>query len=207
MMKIFLIGFCILFNSSLFGKSTTFNFEDPKGVNSIIFHLDAPLESINGSGDKVSGSVQFDPSNPEQTSGEIILESKSLHVGNSLLKEHMHGEGWMNVEKYPLIRFSFQGLTKLKKIGDKDSKMDFTGEVKGKMTIRNVTIAMNVPVKITYLKGLLEKRNRVPGDLLVVRSRFSVKRDDFDIQKGKNLDKVANEIEIILNLAGAAPYK
>ncbi len=108
MMKIFLIGFCILFNSSLFGKSTTFNFEDPKGVNSIIFHLDAPLESINGSGDKVSGSVQFDPSNPEQTSGEIILESKSLHVGNSLLKEHMHGEGWMNVEKYPLIRFSFQ---------------------------------------------------------------------------------------------------
>ena len=85
--------------------------------------------------------------------------------------------------------------------------MDFTGEVKGKMTIRNVTIAMNVPVKITYLKGLLEKRNRVPGDLLVVRSRFSVKRDDFDIQKGKNLDKVANEIEIILNLAGAAPYK
>ena len=207
MMKIFLIGFCILFNSSLFGKSTTFNFEDPKGVNSIIFHLDAPLESINGSGDKVSGSVQFDPSNPEQTSGEIILESKSLHVGNSLLKEHMHGEDWMNVEKYPLIRFSFQGLTKLKKIGDKDSKMDYTGEVKGKMTIRNVTIAMNVPVKITYLKGLLEKRNRVPGDLLVVRSRFSVKRDDFDIQKGKNLEKVANEIEIILNLAGAAPYK
>ena len=207
MMKIFLICFCILFNFSLLGKSTTFNFEDPKGVNSIIFHLDAPLESINGSGDKVSGSVQFDPSNPEQTSGEIILESKSLHVGNSLLKEHMHGEGWMNVEKYPLIRFSFQGLTKLKKIGDKDSKIDYTGEVKGKMTIRNVTIAMNVPVKITYLKGLLEKRNRVPGDLLVVRSRFSVKRDDFDIQKGKNLDKVANEIEIILNLAGAAPYK
>ena len=206
-MKIFLIGFCILFNSFLFGKFTTFNFEDPKGVNSIIFHLDAPLESINGSGDKVSGSVQFDPSNPEQTSGEIILESKSLHVGNSLLKEHMHGEDWMNVEKYPLIRFSFQGLTKLKKIGDKDSKMDYTGEVKGKMTIRNVTIAMNVPVKITYLKGLLEKRNRVPGDLLVVRSRFSVKRDDFDIQKGKNLEKVANEIEIILNLAGAAPYK
>jgi hypothetical protein len=40
-----------------------------------------------------------------------------------------------------------------------------------------------------------------------VRSKFSVKRDDFNIQKGKNLDKVANEIEIILNLAGSAPTK
>ena len=75
------------------------------------------------------------------------------------------------------------------------------------MTIRNVTIAMLIPVKITYLKGLLEKRNRVPGDLLVVRSKFVVKRDDFNIQKGKNLEKVSNEIEIILNLAGAAPKK
>ena len=66
---------------------------------------------------------------------------------------------------------------------------------------------MPIPVKITYLKGLLEKRNRVPGDLLVVRSKFVVKRDDFNIQKGKNLEKVSNEIEIILNLAGAAPKK
>ena len=49
------------------------------------------------------------------------------------------------------------------------------------MTIRNVTIAMQ-SIKITYLKSLLEKRNRVPGDLLVVRSKFIVKRDGFNIQ-------------------------
>ena len=72
---------------------------------------------------------------------------------------------------------------------------------------RKVTIAMPITVTITYLEGLLEKRNRVPGDLLVVRSKFSVKRDDFNIQKGKNLEKVANNIEIILNLAGSAPKK
>ena len=64
---------------------------------------------------------------------------------------------------------------------------------------------MPISVTITYLEGLLEKRNRVPGDLLVVRSKFSVKRDDFNIQKGKSLEKVANDIEIILNLAGSAP--
>ena len=75
------------------------------------------------------------------------------------------------------------------------------------MTIRNITMEMNIPVKITYLKGLLEKRNRVPGDLLILRSKFVVTRDDFNIQKGQNLEKVANEIEISLNLAGASPKK
>ena len=75
------------------------------------------------------------------------------------------------------------------------------------MTIKNVTLEMDVPVKLTYLKGLLEKRNRVPGDLLILRSKFIVKRSDFNIQRGQNLEKVANDIEISLNLAGSAPNK
>ena len=185
---------------SFFAKTVEFDFKDPKGINSILFHLDAPLESINGSGNDISGMVRFNIDRPEASTGEIILKSESLHVGNPVLKEHMHGVDWLDVKKFPNIKFSFTSLASIKK-----NKNTVTGVANGKMTIRNVTIAMPITVTITYLEGLLEKRNRVPGDLLVVRSKFSVKRDDFDIQKGKNLEKVANDIEIILNLAGSAP--
>lgn len=185
-----------------FSKPISFDFKDPKGVNSILFHLDAPLESISGSGDDISGEVIFDPSAPSTCRGEITLGAKSLHVGNPLLKEHMHGDDWLQVEKYPHIKFSFNGIKEIKE----DAK-SLTGVANGKLTIRNTTMAIPVSVKISFLKGMLEKRNRVPGDLLVVRSKFVVKRDDFNIQKGKNLDKVANDIEIILNLAGSAPSK
>ena len=65
---------------------------------------------------------------------------------------------------------------------------------------------MKIPVKITFLKGMLEKRNRVKGELLIIRSKFTVKRDDFNIQAGQKLEKVANGIDISLNVAGAAPY-
>jgi len=183
-------------------KATEFDFKDPKGVNNIIFQMDAPLESINGSGDRISGKVSYNPAMPEKTKGTIILDSKSLHVGNPVLKEHMHGIDWLNVEKFKQIKFQ---LTKLHSI--KKEKNDVNALAKGKMTIRNITIEMDIPVKLTYLKGLLEKRNRTPGDLLILRSKFKVKRDDFDIQKGKNLEKVANDIEISLNLAGAYLYK
>jgi polyisoprenoid-binding protein YceI len=180
--------------------SSEFDFKDPKGVNNIIFQMDAPLESINGSGDSISGKVFFDPLKPELTKGSIVLEAKSLHVGNPVLKDHMHGEDWLNIQKFSKIKFKLTNLTNIKK-----SKNVYTADAKGKMSIKNITMEMNIPVKITYLKGLLEKRNRVPGDLLILRSEFIVKRDDFDIQKGKNLEKVANNIEISLNLAGAAP--
>ena len=150
-------------------EATEFDFNDPKGVNNIIFQMDAPLESINGSGDRISGKVSYNPAMPEKTKGTIILDSKSLHVGNPVLKEHMHGIDWLNVEKFKQIKFQ---LTKLHSI--KKENNDVNALAKGKMTIRNITIEMDIPVKLTYLKGLLEKRNRTPGDLLILRSKFKV---------------------------------
>jgi len=43
------------------------------------------------------------------------------------------------------------------------------------------------------------------GDLLVIRSTFTVKRNEFNINPGQYEDKVANEIELTLSIAGASP--
>ena len=185
-----------------FGASKTFDFKDPKGVNTIIFQLDALLESISGSAGGISGKVSFDPENPGSTKGSIILDASSLRVDNPVLQEHMHGENWLNVSKFPTIEFSLSNLRELKKENHSISAI-----ADGKMTIRNVTIKMSTPVELTYLAGMLEKRNKTQGDLLVVRSKFTVSREEFGIKPGEYLDKVANEIAISINLAGAYPFK
>ena len=201
-MKLFFIFTLVPFFSFYTkGKSITFDFKDPKNVNNIIFQMDAPLESINGSGDGIYGKVEFDPDKPEETKGKIILEAKSLHVGNPILKEHMHGKDWLDIEKFQTINFTLNQLRDIKKDG-----INFNANAHGKMTIKNITLDMKIPVKITFLKGMLEKRNRVKGDLLIIRSKFTVKRDDFNIQAGQKLEKVANGIDISLNVAGAAPF-
>lgn len=188
----------LFFPLFLFGNAKPFDFKDAKGVNTIIFQLDALLESISGSAGGVSGTVHFNPNEPAQTNGTIILQASSLRVDNPVLQEHMHGKEWLDVEKFPAIEFSISRLNQLEQKG-----RTLHALAEGKMSIRNVTIKMNIPVELTYLEGMLEKRNRVPGDLLVVRSKFKVKRDDFGIKPGEYLDKVANEIEISINLAGA----
>ena len=188
--------------SSIFAGAKSFDFKDAKGVNTIIFQLDALLESINGSAGGISGSVSFDPKNIESTKGSVLLEASSLRVDNPVLQEHMHGEDWLDVSKFPNIEFSFSNL---KQISSEGRSLKAVAD--GKMSIRNVTLKMNIPVEITYLEGMLEKRNRIPGDLLVVRSKFKVKRNDFGIKPGEYLDKVANEIDISINLAGACPLE
>ena len=59
----------------------------------------------------------------------------------------------------------------------------------------------------TYLKDKLGARSmgQMQGDLLVVRSKFTIKRNDYGINPGAPSDKVADEIELTLSLAGAAP--
>jgi hypothetical protein len=43
------------------------------------------------------------------------------------------------------------------------------------------------------------------GDLLVLRSSFTINRSVYGIKPGQNMDKVAEEIELRLAIAGAAP--
>ena len=185
----------------LSADSIKFDFRDPKKVNNVVFLMDAPLESINGTATGVSGTVSFDPAKPAATTGKIVLSTSSLHVDNPVMKKHMLDEGWMHVSKFPTIEFVAGKMTNVKTSGT-----NITGTIAGKLTVKGVTKKVSVPVRLTYLKGMLIKRNRVPGDLLVLRSDFTIKRSDYGINAGNNEEKVSDEIELKLRVAGAAPY-
>jgi len=177
-----------------------FDFKDPKGVNNVVFKTDALLESINGTASGISGTVMFDPENPGATAGKIVLAVNTLHVGNPTMKQHLHSDMWMDVAKFPEITFELAGLKNVKTEGNVT-----TADAAGKLTIKGVTKEMTPPVKLTYLPGKLKQRSGKEGDLLVVRSNFKIKRSDFGINAGNGEDKVSNDIELSLSVAGTAP--
>ncbi len=177
-----------------------FDFKDPKGVNNVVFKTDAPLESINGTATAISGKVNFDPDNPASVRGRIVVLSNSLHVGNPMQKEHLHSDKWLDVTKYPEITFEVESAKNVKTQANVT-----TAEITGKMSLHGATKTLNVPVKMTFLKDKLKARTGKDGDLLVVRADFKIKRSDFGINPGQMEEKVSDEIELNLSLAGAAP--
>lgn len=189
------------FTSLALAQTQTFDFKDPKNVNNAIFNLDAPLEAITGSANGISGTVKFDAANPGATSGRIVVAAESLHVPNPMMKEHLHGAQWMDVAKFKEIIFEAKELKNVKTEGNKT-----TADATGTITLRGVTKEMTVPVTLTYLKDKLGARTngQMQGDLLVIRSTFTVKRGDFGINPSAPADKVADEIELTLSIAGAA---
>lgn len=188
---------------SAFAAPRSFDFKDPKGVNNVQFSLDAPLESITGTATGISGSIAFDPSNPAATTGRIVLATSSLTVGNAMMKDHLHSEGWLDVAKHPEIVFEARAVSGVKTSGDVT-----TADVKGTLTVRGVSREITVPVSFTYLPGKLGARINKPeigGDLLVVRADFAIQRSDFGIKPGQMTDKVSEEIRLRLSIAGASP--
>lgn len=190
--------------ASVFAAPLSFDFKDPKGVNNVQFHLDAPLESISGQGTSISGQVSFDPATPAAMTGRIVLATESLTVGNPTMKGHLHSANWLDVAQFPEIVFEAKSLAKVV-TADGTTK----GEVTGTLTVKGITKEVTVPVTITHLPGKLGARLGKPelkGDLLVLRAQFAINRSDYGIQAGQNTDKVSDRIELTLSLAGAAAF-
>jgi polyisoprenoid-binding protein YceI len=185
-----------------FAAPQTFDFKDPKGVNNAVFKLDAPLEAIQGSANGISGSVTFDPESGSCTQGKILVTTASLHVPNSMMNGHLHSSMWMDAQKYPDITFEAKELKNVKVSGDTT-----TATVAGTLTIKGVAKEITAPVKLTYLKDKLGQRvPNMKGDLLVLRSNFTIKRSDFGINPSAPKDKVSDDIELTLSIAGAAAH-
>lgn len=188
--------------AALTAAPISFDFKDPKGVNAIQFHLDSLLEPISGTAGGVTGTVSFDPAAPAATTGKIVVATASLTVPNKTMTEHLLGNNWLDAAANPEISFE---LTKLENVATKGTET--TATASGKFTLKGVTKAVSVPVKLTYLADALEKRTRPgnKGDLLVIRGEFTINRGDFGIQPGKNEDKVNPEVKINLGIVGSAP--
>jgi polyisoprenoid-binding protein YceI len=128
------------------------------------------------------------------------VTSESLAVPNPMQKEHLHSEKWLDVAKYPEITFETKSLANVKTEGDVT-----TADVTGTFTLHGVAKEITAPVKFTYLKDKLSARvPNLKGDLLVIRANFTINRNDFNIQKGQFEDKVADEIDLSLSIAGAS---
>lgn len=185
----------------LLAAPKSFDFKDPKGVNHVMFMLDAPLEFISGNGNDIYGMIEFDKEHPEKTNGEIRLAVSSLSVSSQKMTNVMKGKKWLNLAKNKEIYFKFNSI-KVNKEEDAVVHADATGV----LTLMGISKEVTAPVRITLAEGVAGKRSNSKTDtrdLLVVRSDFDIKLDTFGlILNAATKLKVANDVQIKVVIAG-----
>jgi len=95
---------------------------------------------VRGSFRNVHGTLKGDLEDFANASFEAEIDASGVWSGNSMRDEHLKGEGFLDVKKYPKITFT---STKTEKVSEKNYK------VTGDLTIRDVT--KEVVLDVEYL--------------------------------------------------------
>jgi polyisoprenoid-binding protein YceI len=170
------------------------------GSNQATFYSAAPLEDITGMSTDVWGNVSFDVEDIANTlEGEVKISTASLKSGIELRDEHIRSENWLNAEKYPEITFNIKNVKNVKDIEGNKIKATVVGE----FTVHGVTKEVTSEVQLTYLEESEFTKIRLPGDLLGVKAKFNIKLSDFGVQNMALGKRVADDIEITVNIVGS----
>lgn len=178
----------------------TFNFADERGRNQATFYSATPLEDINGTASGISGTVSFDPANFEKTiKGKISVSVASINTGIDLRNTHMKSANWLDEAKYPDIIFEIKSVSDVKSAGQ--NKLTF--KANGIYTMHGVSKNVVADVEAAYLEESEQTQKRAPGDLLGIRAKFNVKLSEYGIQNQLIGNKVAENIEVGVNMVGS----
>jgi len=193
------VGFAGGFDIGSKGKQTFF-FKDKAGRNQATFFSTTPLEDITGMSSDVWGTVSFNIEDLENTlKGEVLISTASLKSGIDLRDEHIRGAEWLDAEQFPSISYKIKEVTGIEKI--EGNKLNV--KVLGEFTVRGVTKEVESEVTLVYLEESEMTKMRAPGDLLGVRAKFNINLADYGVQHMALGNKVADEIEINVNIVGS----
>ena len=165
------------------------------GKSRATFVSDAPLETMTGKTNKVTGTLSVDPSDITKTTGKLKSPVKSFRTGNDLRDEHLQGDGWLDAKKNPFVHFEITEVVAGKKTSAelKEGKKTKV-EVKGKFTAHGVT-------QFVTAKGTVNWS----GDTIRIQATFPVNLTDHEISVPSIVRlKVANVMDVTVDLLARA---
>lgn len=148
--------------------------------NSIYFVSDAPLETIVGITNFISGWLDFDPGNlKEGVKGVIEVDTRTFETGmparNVKVRELFLGSSKQPIATFTLSRWAQISAPILKQ------GSTVTGRAEGVLSLNGVEVKTSLPIRITSWKEGPMTKKRLSGNLMQMRSDFQLRLSDFRI--------------------------
>ena len=168
----------------------------------IFFESDAPLEKIKGQSNDVIGyAVMSESTQGQVVAGQWNLPVESMKTGIKLRDEHLAGKDWFNAESYPYIIVQLREFQDRRETKSTSAFTTYTGTVVADLTMHGVTRTVTIPEStVTVMPESDATRSVARGDLVALRSAFSVELGDYEVSHPVVGQKVANEVSIDVSL-------
>jgi polyisoprenoid-binding protein YceI len=149
------------------------------------------ISNVKGEFKEFSATFDFEPGKPDSWKVEATIQVASLDTGNEDRDEHLRGNDFFLVEKYPTIQFVSTGV---------EMKGEDEAKLQGDLTIRGVTKPVVLDLKVF---GMADFMGTTKAGF---EARTKINRKDFGLTWHKVLETgglvVGDEVEIVLEIEG-----
>jgi polyisoprenoid-binding protein YceI len=153
--------------------------------SSVLFrikHMD--LAYVYGRFNDVSGTVVFDPAQPEKSSFDVTVLAKSVDTGNEKRDQHLRSPDFFNAIEYPELKFKSKSV---RKTGEN------AYEVEGDFSLHGVTRPLKFEFTHTGSGKGPQGGQRVGGE-----TTFEVGRSDHGMTFMP--DALSDEVKVIISM-------
>lgn len=146
---------------------------------------------VRGRFGSFEGTLSYDPENIGATSASVQVDPATIDTENEKRDEHLRGDDFFDVAKFPTVTFESTGV--------KDIEKDGSFTLVGDMTMHGVT--KSVDLRFEPFSDAVTSRGRTKRGVSIT-GKFD--RQDFGINWSKLLDNgglaVGNEIRLVIDL-------
>lgn len=184
----------------------------PKATNSTVYKIDATDSKIKWVGKKVTGehfgyisfkSGEIDYNGKQIVKGTAVVDMTSMTCTDitdagvaQKLVGHLKNEDFFDVAKHQTSEFKLNTITPI--AGAKEGANNYT--VKGTLTIKGVTNAVEFPAKVEA-KG---KTIIIRADVTFDRTKYGIKYGSASVIEGIGDKAISDEVFLALVLVGRA---
>lgn len=195
-MKKIMLGFALLTSIVLFSAFTLVEkpiepptWEIDKGHSSVSFAVRHYFSNVIGTFDEFDGTLKFDPEDLAGSSVAFSIKIASVNTKNERRDGHLQSADFFNAEAWPEMKFE---STSFSAVGDQYL-------MKGKMTIRDVTKEVEVPMNFL---GQMAHPRREGAFIGGFSSEFTINRNDYGVGTGNfaATATIGAEVKVTINL-------
>ncbi len=150
----------------------------------------AMVTKVRGSFNEFEGSIHLDGANPENSSGQVTIQAKSIDTRNSQRDDHLRSNDFLDMDNHAEVTFASTAI----KQGD-----ETTFTVVGDLTVRGVTKSVEIPFEFTgsATDPFGNQRVGLEGSVVINRKDYGVNWNAA-LETGGVLvsEKVTLEIEV-----------
>lgn len=146
--------------------------------SAITFKVRHLLGTAKGKFTKFSGTIEVDRDQPEKSSVTVSIQTSSIDTAIAKRDEHLRGENFFNVQKYPEITFKSR---QVKRTGAN------AGEIEGDLTMHGVARPVTLRIELLETPDSIGKDQATHWSVTTA----PIKRSQFGLMWSKSVEAVS----------------